>query len=398
MFTLPKWRVPGSKINIGVDTAPLNGNRTGIGNYVSNLLKAIIQLNCNVNLLAFSRYNWSEVRLSTLDNDNQNVFFQKSRKLEFLKKNQLILNAYRASRRFMYNAKQSKIDFFHAFVYRPPEFTGIPFLPVIYDLSHKRFPHFHPKERINWMNELDFYMHEVPMVHTISEFSKLEISTYYGINPKKISVIYPGLNPLFISSEIDQEKTRLFLDRYKIRPSGFVLSVATLEPRKNLRTLVEAYRIMPVSVRKRFPLIVVGDDGWGNPFENQILDQLKSEGSLRFIGYQSDLALKILYSNCKIFCYTSLYEGFGMPVAEALSMSACVIASDLQVFREISQTGITFVDPLDVQAWANKISEFLDGAHNGSNLDRYCVDKFSWNDSAKRTLQLYNVVQDNLNL
>ncbi len=391
-----KWR----GMKIGIDGAPLAGNRTGIGNYASNLLTNILCLREDLHFKVFQKFFWSDEKFESqlLQNQDRGNAPRPAPLLSILKRSNIIKSMYRGVRESAFKLANADVDFFHAFVYRPPAFTGIPFIPVVYDLSHKRFPEHHPAERVRWMDYLDQYLEKVPYIHTISNFTKNEIVEYYGISQNKISVIYPGINPVFLVGSKDHAADLRCLEQLGLSSRSYALSVSTLEPRKNLTTIIDAYSTLPVNLRLEFPLIIVGGQGWGRPLENNKLQKLIDEKSVRFLGYQTDEILKILYSHCRVFCYPSLYEGFGMPIAEAIALSAPVLASKIPVFEEISLDHISFVEARDIDSWANGLKETFETSKLLIPDAGAIRTRFNWRESALKTIQMYDEVADILSI
>jgi glycosyltransferase involved in cell wall biosynthesis len=132
--------------------------------------------------------------------------------------------------------------------------------------------------------------------------------------------------------------------RHGVEPHGYVLATGTLEPRKNLLRLIRAHSALPDDLRDRYPLLIVGPRGWE---ADEILAAAGgSEGSARLAGFVSDEDLASLYAACAIFAYPSLYEGFGLPVLEAMAAGAAVLTSNLSSLPEVAGDAAVFVDPL----------------------------------------------------
>jgi alpha-1,3-rhamnosyl/mannosyltransferase len=170
---------------------------------------------------------------------------------------------------------------------------------------------------------------------------------------------------------------------------GFVLAVGTLEPRKNLPRLVEAYRRLDTELQARHPLVVVGALGWET---GPTLQALRSLGErCVMLGYVSDAALAELYRRCAAFCYPSLGEGFGLPVLEAMAAGAAVITSGLSSLPEVGGEAVEYVDPYDVQDIAGRLEALLRAPERRAELSTLAVVRaaqFSWDAFAQRTLEV----------
>jgi glycosyltransferase involved in cell wall biosynthesis len=171
-------------------------------------------------------------------------------------------------------------------------------------------------------------------------------------------------------------------------PPGFVLAVGTLEPRKNLPRLVEAYRGLPDEVQARHPLLVVGRVGWE---AGQTLDALRALGDrCRLLGPVSDAELATLYARCTVFAYPSLGEGFGLPVLEAMQAGAAVLTSDRSSLPEVGGDAVEYVDPTDVGAIRAQLERLLTDQGRRTELRvraRERAARFSWDRHAEIALR-----------
>jgi len=211
---------------------------------------------------------------------------------------------------------------------------------------------------------------------TVSEFSKSEIIRYLKVKPSKVSVGYNGVGELFIPS--NQNDVQNVKEKYKL-DRKYVLSVGTLEPRKNLKTLIEAWKISGLA--ESHDLILVG--GKVNIFSNAGFEDSEFEThSIRLMGYVSDLDLASLYSGAAGFVYLSLYEGFGLPILESLSCGCPVLASDIPVFRELFNPWVMFTEHTNVASVSKSLIKLV----NNPILPppRFQLqEKFNWNQTSK---------------
>jgi len=236
--------------------------------------------------------------------------------------------------------------------YVPPGTFHKSVLPIIYDLSHMRFPQTHPKERIEWLEQQLTLLADVPFVQTISEFSKGEIVTLLGLPANRIYVTYPAPGAVF---RPEREADDACLARCGVEPSQYFLVVGTREPRQNVMTVAEAYAALPVSTQAQFPLLWVGPSGWGDISFSPIVERAKELGRIRVMGYVADHDLAVLYRNTRLFLMPSIYEGFGMPVVEAMACGARLALSQIPVFAEIAggavRRGIPTAAGSDPEKW-----------------------------------------------
>lgn len=164
---------------------------------------------------------------------------------------------------------------------------------------------------------------------------------------------------------------------------GFVLAVGTLEPRKNLPRLVAAYKQLDRRLQSEHPIVVVGEIGWD---ATATLAELRSLGdSCKLMGHVSDATLAELYRRCAVFCYPSLYEGFGLPVLEAMAAGSPVITSNVSSLPEVGGDAVEYADPLDVTSIAGALGRVLSSPARQADLGhagRVRAAEFDWNDTA----------------
>ncbi len=165
----------------------------------------------------------------------------------------------------------------------------------------------------------------------------------------------------------------------RLPPPGFVLAVGTLEPRKNLPRLVEAYSSLDEATQTRHPLVVVGPLGWET---GETLSALRSlQGRCEMLGYVSDAALAELYRRCAVFCYPSLGEGFGLPVLEAMAEGAAVVTSEISSLPEVGGDAVDYVDPYHESSIAAGLRRVLSDESHRADLStraRARAAEFSW--------------------
>jgi glycosyltransferase involved in cell wall biosynthesis len=170
-------------------------------------------------------------------------------------------------------------------------------------------------------------------------------------------------------------------------PPGFVLAVGTLEPRKNLPRLVAAYRSLDEQRQRQHPLVVVGNQGWESDASLASLRELGERSKL--LGHVSDATLAELYRRCAVFCYPSLYEGFGLPVLEAMAAGAAVLTSNLSALPEVGGDAVLYCDPLDPTSIAGGLERLLDSTRLRAELGaaaRERARKFDWGHTAETVL------------
>jgi glycosyltransferase involved in cell wall biosynthesis len=181
---------------------------------------------------------------------------------------------------------------------------------------------------------------------------------------------------------------RAVRERHEL-PEAFVLSVGTLEPRKNLERLVAAHEALPDALREAHPLVLVGPKGWEI---GALLERLSARSpEVRVLGHVSDDDLAALYSLCTAFCYPSLYEGFGLPVLEAMSSGAPTITSNVSSLPEVGGEAVRYVEPRSVESIREALAEILSDEARARELakrGRARAAGFSWDRTAEDCLQV----------
>lgn len=407
-------------MHVGIDLAPLNPPYTGIPNYIIHLVDAVLRASPHIRYSGFKELTWDPLDHSRLlalaarggkllsyqssefsspENDlapswTPSVGWSTSSR-RLIRRSTFAHSMATKLRGLAYtmSAGQRGIDLFHAFVYRAPGRSGAPILPVIYDLSHVRMPDMHPVSRVRWLDSVAAEATQARYIHTISEFTAMEIVTLLGVPKTRIRVIYPGLSPIYRRMLDPDPDIYRQLD---LRKFEYAVTVSTLEPRKNLRTLVLAYMQLPARVRERIPLCIVGANGWGDLHLPSDVRSLERSGSIRFLGFLNDTSLHDLLCGARITLYPSLYEGFGIPIIEALACGSSLACSDAASMPEAAGIHATLINPLDVDAWAAEITTAADSnRHMDENLRsarrRHAVG-FDWDISARQTLRLYDEI------
>ena len=388
---------------VGFDADMFRGAMTGVAGYTFRTVVAVMELDASLEYMGFSWPSWRREDLSSFRRfeavDRQPapttglVARVRSGATSRLSKfdGARALHRYARARIFAASVKSRKLDLFHAFNFRPLSDPGIPVLPVVYDLSAFRHPEFHPAERVRWLEPLGEFVAVAPLVQTISEFSKREIVDLLGYPAERIFVARPAAASLFAPQ--DDDATARELEPLGLRFGEFFLSVGTLEPRKNIRTLVAAYGRLPPAQRTRCPLVIVGGKGWGDLNLPPQADALQAEGSLRFLGGISNLQLRSLYEGARLFLMPSLYEGFGMPVVEAMACGAPVAYSAGTAMEEIAAGLGHAIPALDVDGWTETLRDVLatggqaDSAARVARIAR--AQEFSWEHSAACVVDAY---------
>ncbi len=263
-------------------------------------------------------------------------------------------------------------------------FLRIPAVPVVYDMTTFEAT-MRPNRRSTVIERLTLGL-AVRRSGAIVAISRATADALAERYPRARSLT--TVAPLGVSPALEARTSAEEEVEGELPAAGFVLAVGTLEPRKNLPRLVEAYLRLPAPMQAEHPLVVVGALGWET---GATLDALRSLGErARRLGYVSDAALAELYRRCAVFCYPSLGEGFGLPVLEAMSLGAAVVTSDISSLPEVGGDAVEYVDPFDVSSIAAALRGLLESPARRAELGgqaRRRAGEFSWERTAESTVE-----------
>lgn len=281
---------------------------------------------------------------------------------------------------------ENKLDVFFSPTHYLPAGYRIPSVISILDISYLHFPElFNRKDLIMLKYWGKYSIKKAKKIITISHSSKNDIIKAYGVPPHKVEVIYPGIKQVtkIGGSNKTMEEMK---EKFKIN-SKYVLFVGTLQPRKNIVRLIEAFS----QIKGDYELVIVGRKGW--QYE-EILDAPEKFGiknKVIFIHDASDEDLPTLYKNAEIFVLPSLYEGFGLPVLEAMKYGCPVITSNVSSLPEAGGDAAQYVDPQSVSDITEKMQKLLDDEDLRKEFIKKGneqIKKFSWEKSARETLKV----------
>jgi glycosyltransferase involved in cell wall biosynthesis len=386
---------------VAIDTRSLRPPLAGVGHFTHRLTEAMLPLlSRDDTLLAFNgwtlepldRQFLSQVKAANSGDGPaglQRAVIPAVRKFYLtLRPIAPVRKALRAIQAHRFRGREERFDVFHAINYVPPGRSRRPVLPFIHDLSHVHHPLMHPKDRVEWLRRQLALVADAPFVQTNSLFSKREIVAVLGVPESRVHVTYAAPGAEFQPAA---EGDEAWLAENKLTARRYILTVGTREPRKNFKSVAEAYAGLPENVHAKFPLVWCGSAGWGDLALSRSVARAREAGHIRIVGYVPDRALAALYRNCALFVMASVYEGFGMPVVEAMACGARVALSKIPVFEEIAGNYGRFVEPLDVEGWRRVIGQAIEDACDPRTPAAPQPDlaRFSWRSSAATTLELY---------
>ena len=266
-----------------------------------------------------------------------------------------------------------------------------PAVVTLHDLSVFHFPQFHPRDRVNYLkDQVHYSVEHADALVTDSDFVRSELLELFRVNPSKVHVVPLGVSESFrprTEAELAQTLSGLGLE-----PGRYILSVGTIEPRKNLPALLHAYRGMDDALRKQYKLVIAGAYGWKGDDTMREIRRLASTGNVVYLDFVPEDQLPELYAGAAAFCYFSFYEGFGLPVLEALASGVPVACSDIPALRELSAGCALQSSPHDVPGITRAVEKALtDESWRGSAVRKGLLHSagYRWENTARALARVF---------
>ncbi len=377
-------------MHICLDVSPTAQKQAGLGRYAGEIARALDQFNPNLNLsLFYNRQGDAQLPdyLSHIPHRTVNLG-NKPWRMGVL-----------VSRMFRWPMDKTfgAVDIFHATNHLLAHFSQARTVYTLHDLIFLHFPEYHlPYNRWYLTFAMPRYLHAADVIVTPSECSRQDAIKFYGLPESKIKVIYeapaPTFQPAAESDSLDRVRQKYAL------PPKFILHVGTIEPRKNLIRLLDAFQSLLVDWPD-LKLILVGKKGWLYDSFFDRLHALGLEEAVIFPGYVEEADLPAFYQLAEIFVFPSLYEGFGLGPLEAMACGTPVVSSNSSSLPEVIGNGGWLINPTDTAALASALHRVLADGSLRSDLKRRGLvqaRKFSWQKTADELEKLYqSLYEDN---
>lgn len=264
------------------------------------------------------------------------------------------------------------VDFYHALAFAAPLTLPrrLPFVVTVYDVSFLRYPHRLSRARRLYLQTMTGHTcRRAGRIIAISQSTANDITHFFDIPADKIDVTHLGVDDaIFHPLRPDDASLVAFRARHRL-PDDFWLFLGTLEPRKNLPMLLRAYARLPQS--QRLPLYIAGGKGWGYDEIVATIHQTGIASDVHLVGFVPTDEIALWYNSATTFIYPSVFEGFGLPVLEAMACGTPVITSDASSLPEVAGDSALTIDPHDEEAW----TQALQRAH----------DDATWRDTARQS-------------
>ncbi len=386
-------------MQIILNTESLKPPLTGIGYYTQMLLTGLILCSRidGVHCFAGTGFEESDQLLEGAAVNTSTIERRKHSLREQLRK---IPAAYRLRtlvNNFMFKRAVKHISDGDA-LYHEPNYILKPFsgcsITTIHDLSHIHYPQYHPKERVCFLErELPRTLQKANHIVTDSEFIRDEVIKILGVDSQRVTAIPLGVGEQFRPRT--SEEVNNILNLYRLNYGHYLLAVATLEPRKNLDGLLNAYLRLPLPLRRRYPLIFVGGHGWQAHQLDKRLTDLELKGEITRLGYVENEHLPALYSGARGVAFPSFYEGFGLPPLEAMASGVPVLTSDNSAMSEVVGSAGILINPENNDSLLAGLERLLtDEKFRQNRIGRGLIQaqKFSWVRCVEQTVNLYQKI------
>ena len=279
-------------------------------------------------------------------------------------------------------------------LYHEPNFvplpTALPTVITVHDLSVLKFPEWHPADRVR-QHEAHFLkgLRRAEHVIVVSEAVRREMIAELNFPADRVTTVHNGIGPQFARPspvEIGSARRSLGL------PEKFFLCVGTVEPRKNLGTVIRAFIDLPATVRAACPLILAGPWGWRAEADRELFEGPGRAAGARHLGYVPAAQLPTLYGAARVLLYPSHYEGFGLPAIEMLACGGAVLASTAAALKEVMGPIGQLLEPLDISAWREAMRLVATDDNYLAELKRGGLGharQFNWARAARETIAVY---------
>ena len=289
--------------------------------------------------------------------------------------------------------KQTGVDLYHALAFVAPVVVQCPFVTTIYDLSFKRYPEaFKPLNRLYLSTLTARSARQAEAVITISESTRQDVIQFFNIPSQKVYTIYCGVDDSF--QILPQSQVAAFKAQHSL-PDRFILFIGTIEPRKNIVSLIEAYAAWRRRAQSPPKLVIAGGKGWYYQEVFRLVEKLNLTNEVVFPGYLPQGDLPLWYNAATMFVYPSRFEGFGLPVLEAMACGAPVITSNVSSLPEVAGEAALLIDPTDVDALSEAMYQLFNKVDLRQEMRQQGLiqkAKFNWQKTALKTVQVYKDV------
>ncbi|MBY4676796.1 glycosyltransferase family 4 protein [Marinobacterium arenosum] len=390
-------------MKIITNVASLMPPLTGIGHYTRELLSFLLTHPEVEDIRGMSPVKWYErEQLATLlepdsscagsDSEPAKRLLRQSIRGQLVKVARRVPFARRAKQLLAERTARRRAAECDGYLYWEPNYLLLPVsnpaITTVHDLSHMVYPQFHPAERVKLLDQqLGNSLRQAKRVVAVSEYTRLQIEQAFDIPAAEIALVPPAVGDPFRLPH-STEALAGARQRYGL-PDQYVLSVGTLEPRKNVEGLIQAYAALPAALRQGFPLVLVGAKGWMTEKLEALLAPMLKRGEVIRLGYVAQQDLPLIYAAASCMGYVSYFEGFGMPIAEAMASGTAVITSNTSSMPEVAGGAARLVDPSDCDDISQALLTVLEDDRLRREMEqrgRDIASQYTWQRSGETLL------------
>ncbi|HVS20269.1 MAG TPA: glycosyltransferase family 1 protein [Pyrinomonadaceae bacterium] len=367
-------------MHIAIDAHSVGAKLGGNESYAVNLIEALAEID-QTNL--YTLYVTKQVAIDRFANRWANFKVRQTLPHTPLVRIPLTLSA---------ELRRHPVDVLHVQFTAPP-FSPCPIVTTIHDLSFEHLPEtFKRRSRAQLRLTVRRTTRKAALILTLSEFSRRDIIETYAVEPERV-LVTPAAAPPHFKPVVDETELKKTRETYGI-DANYLLSLGSIQPRKNLTRLIEAFLwLRTARPASRLPqLVIAGKRGWLDREVFRAAQQAGLKESVKFIGYVPEEDLPALYSGAMCFVYPSYFEGFGLPVLEAMQCGAPVIAGNQTSLPEVAGDAALLFDPFDTRALGDAIARVIDNPDYRAELRVKGLKRaaeFNWIATARLTLKAY---------
>lgn len=391
-------------MKIGIDISRYIDKSGGVGIYAANLLKFLLKIDADNKYIGYSFFydcfpdGWNKKESAGIFSDyytSPNIYTNFS-----LNKIDWSTNTIKKSwSRASIEGKEKllgDVDVIHSTAYIVPELLRAKLVVTIHDLSFMLFPDFHTEENKTLLMKNLIYINSRPdKIICDSKQTKKDLIRFFHVPEEKIKVIYLGVDHVF-SDHISEEKKDIILAKHDLIGLDYILTVASIEPRKNFERIIKVFaEIVKDRKYNNLFLVCAGGAGWKNETIYSLVREKGLEEKVKFLGFVEETDLPVIYNRAKFFMYPSVYEGFGLPVLEAMASRVPVLTSNVSSLPEVAGDAAIMVDPYNEKEIYRASINLLENEKLRKELQAKGVERsnlFTWENTAFQTLEVYKEV------
>jgi len=391
-------------MKIGIDISRYIDRSGGVGIYAANLLKFLLKIDTDNQYLGYPFFydcfpdGWNKEENAGIFGDyyrNPNIYTNFSM-------NKIDSSTSAIEKKWIRSSIEGKesilgnVDVIHSTAYMIPELLRAKLVVTIHDLSFLLFPDMHTEGNIKLLMQNLIYINSRPdKIICDSYQTKKDLIRFFHVPEEKIKVIYLGVDHIF-SDPVSEENREDILIKHGLRDLGYILCVSSIEPRKNFERIIKVFNnIIKDEKYEDLFLICAGGAGWKNETVYNLVKEKGLENKVKFLGYVEETDLPVIYNKARFFMYPSIYEGFGLPVLEAMASKTPVLTSNVSSLPEVAGGAAVTVNPYSEKEIYEASITILENENLRKELQVKGTARsnlFTWENTAFLTLGAYKEV------